>query len=127
MTLPPLLTQHVEELKSQDYDIEVSESSSEICIVFKNYPLPIGIWNRDKSDLLVITNAAYPNSKMDMFWVTPGLTLKDGRPPEAGNTQENHGGKDWQRFSWHPGPWDPARDNLVTYLEVVNHRLHQSK
>ena len=127
MTPPPLLLKHIEELKTQGYVIEVTESSGEICIVFRDYPLPPDIWNRDKTDLMVIAQHVYPNPKLDMFWVTPGLTLKDGRMPQGGEAKEVHCGKEWQRFSWHPQSWNPARDNLITYLEVINHRLGMGK
>jgi len=126
MTPLPLLLQHIDELR-KSYEIEVSESSNEICIVFKNYPLPTAVWNVDKTDLLILANSAYPNAKMDMFWVTPGLTLKDGKVPQSGDVIETHCGKNWQRFSWHPQSWNPVTDNLLTYLEVVNHRLHMSR
>ena len=127
MTLPPLLFQHVEELKGQGFIVDVTESAGEICLVFKDYPLPLGMWSKDKVDLLVIATPAYPNAKMDMFWVNPGLQLRDGRAPEAGSSMEGHCGKQWQRFSWHPQAWNPATDNLITYLELVNHRLHMSQ
>src|SRR6266566_386531 len=108
MTLPPLLSQHIEELRRQGFVIDLTESAGEICIVFKEYPLSPGIWSKDKVDLLVVATPAYPNAKMDMFWVTPGLQLKDGRSPEAASSMENHCGKEWQRFSWHPLSWNPA-------------------
>jgi len=127
MTLPPLLAQHIEELRGRDYTIEVTEASNEICLVFKDYPLPVGMWNKDRTDMLIIAQPVYPNSKLDMFWVAPGLTLSDGRIPQGGDVRETHCGREWQRFSWHLQTWNPARDNLITYLEVVDHRLHMRK
>ena len=95
--------------------------------MFRGYKIPSNIWGRDSVDLLVQVPGLYPNAKLDMFWVYPKLTLPDGRIPEGGNTDENYLNRIWQRFSWHPSNWNPARDNLSTYLELVNHRLHQKR
>lgn len=127
MNLPPQLSQELELLKTEGYNIEVSEESSSFCVVFKDYNLPEGIWNKDKTDLLIIAQTVYPNAKLDMFWVAPGLKLADGRMPQAGDVEESHCGKTWQRFSWHAEKWNPARDNITTYLELINHRLKMRK
>lgn len=131
MTLPPLLEQHMNQLRREGYDIEVTvEGSGEqarIYLVFKEYPIPASIWGRTTGDLLIVAQGVYPNAKLDMFWVYPKLLLPDGRLPEGGNSDESYLGRVWQRFSWHPSAWNPARDNLITYLELVNHRLHQRR
>ncbi len=131
MSLPPLLEQHVNELRRAGYVIEVTVDGSgeqaRIQLVFKDYPVPMNIWGRDTVDLLVTAQGVYPNAKLDMFWVHPKLVLPGGRLPEGGNADESYLGRVWQRFSWHPSTWNPARDNLITYLELVNHRLHQGR
>jgi len=123
MNLPPQLSLELDQLRSQGLVIEVQEDSPLFCLIFKDYNLPEGIWNMSKTDLLIIAQPVYPNARLDMFWVEPGLRLADGRTPRAGDCMENHCGKQWQRFSWHPSKWNPAQDNIITYLEFVNHRL----
>lgn len=125
MALPPLLQEHIDQLRNDGHDIQVIDGS-EICMVFKNYPIPANIWDRDKVDLLVITHPTYPNAKMDMFWVDPAISLKSGAQAKA-VSPENKCGKTWQRFSWHVNTWNPAHDNVITYLNVVNDRLRRNE
>jgi len=125
MTLPPLLQQHIEQLRTQGYNIE-SKEGSEICIIFKGYPVPTKIWDHDKVDLLIVTPPTYPNAKLDMFWVDPPITLKSGAQAKA-VSPEKKCERDWQRFSWHVNNWNPAHDNLITYLNVVNDRLKRNE
>lgn len=124
MALPPLLEEHISHLRSQGYNIEVKEDS-EICIIFKDYRIPSNIWNCDKTDLLVITHPTYPNAKMDMFWVDPPIALKSGAQAQA-VSPETRCGRSWLRFSWHVQTWNPAHDNLMTYLNVVDDRLKRN-
>ena len=131
MNVPPLLEQHLSHLRGNGHEIEVtSEGSGELAriyLVFKGYPVPPSIWGLATVDLLVMAQGVYPNTKMDMFWVAPVLLLPDGRRPEGGTSDESYLGRVWQRFSWHPSSWNPAHDNLLSYLELVNHRLHQRR
>ena len=127
MNLPPQLSTELEQLRSEGYVIEVLEEKSVFCIVFKDYPLPQGVWNREKTDLLIRVQPVYPNGKLDMFWVNPEILLKNGNKPKAGDVIENYCGKQWQRFSWHVQKWNPAIDSILTYLQVVNHRLGLSQ
>ena len=125
-----LLMRHIQELRDAGHTIEVTEEAGEQgrnLMVFKDYEIPVQIWSRDKVDLLIIIPPPYPNAKLDMFWVMPKLFLPDGAIPNAAACEEIYLGRTWQRFSWHPSTWNPARDDLKTYLEVVNHRLHQRR
>ena len=63
-----------------------------------------------------------------MFWTEESLTLKNGQTPQSAEVIENHLGKRWRRFSYHPynnRPWNPAQDNIATYLEYVKQRLRK--
>jgi len=124
---PPQLSQELDLLRSQGYTIDVCEENNSFCVCFKDYALPKDAWNKEKTDLLIIVQIAYPNAQLDMFWVTPDLLLANGQKPQAGDVQESHCGRQWQRFSWHPQKWNPARDNIITYLELINHRLGMMK
>jgi hypothetical protein len=86
-------------------------------------------WNRATTDILVHVPQGYPLSAMDMFWVTPGLALADGRVPQNGDLIETYGGHAWQRFSWHYPPgyrWNAATDGLLTHMRFARVRLGQA-
>jgi len=125
MGLPPLLQDHIKTLESDGYKIDVKDGSA-ICIIIKDYPVPENIWDHDKTDLLVMAHHTYPNAKMDMFWVDPPICLKSGAQAKAVQADKQCN-KTWQRFSWHVDGWNPAHDNLITYLDVVNDRLNRNE
>jgi hypothetical protein len=49
--------------------------------------------------------------------------LANGNVPRSADGIETHLGRQWRRFSWHLTKWNPASDDLRTYLEFVNSRL----
>lgn len=126
MQIPPLLQEHIKILEREGHKIEI-HVDSEIHIVFKDYKIPDQIWDPNKTDLLVITHPTYPNAKMDMFWVNPPISLKSGKTAQAAGTTEGKLGINWLRFSWHVQSWNPGKDNLITYLDVVNDRLRRDE
>ena len=126
MQISPLLQEHIRILEREGHKIEIYVDS-EIHIVFKNYEIPAQIWDRNKTDLLIITHSTYPNAKMDMFWVNPPISLKSGKKAQATDTTEDKLGINWLRFSWHVQSWNPGKDNLITYLDVVNDRLRRDE
>lgn len=125
MAIPELLAEHIDFLRSEGYEINV-QVDQEICIVLKDYAIPADIWSSDKVDLLVIAHPSYPNPKMDMFWVDPAITLQNKNVPQAVSSVSKCG-RTWQQFSWHVTTWNPAKDNLITYLDVINDRLQRNQ
>lgn len=125
MDLPPLLEEHIGVLRQAGYDVEAIPGAT-IGIIIKSYPIPPDIWNEPHADLLIITHPTYPNATIDMFWLDPPISLRRGVPANA-TTMEMQFGREWQRFSWHVGSWNPAHDNLLTYLKVVDHRLSRDE
>lgn len=128
MSLPPQLEADLAALREQGYNISAYReppTGNQIFVVFEKYPLPPG-WSKQETRLLIITDISYPNSKLDMFWVDEDVRLADGgRIPQAGGTFETYVNKRWHRFSWHVQKWNPAVDNLITYLGTVDARLWQ--
>jgi hypothetical protein len=81
------------------------------------------------TDILLQVPQGYPLSALDMFWVTPGLALADGRQPQNADQLETYAGRTWQRFSWHYPPghrWNPASDGLLSHLRFARVRLGQA-
>lgn len=90
-------------------------------VVFDLFPLPSG-YNKDTTRLLVKVPPGYPAAKLDMFWTESDLALSNRSLPQ-GCSQEQVMGTTWLRFSWHTNNWNPAYDNLRTYLGFIQSRL----
>lgn len=88
-------------------------------------------WNRPSTDVLFVAPPGYPAAQPDCFWVEPtGFRLENGSTPHASNDSNPiPGDVDTSRrttwFSWHVQGWNPSRDTLWTYFNVVLDRLKQ--
>lgn len=126
--LPPQLEDDLNALRQENglaVDVQrVPPTGNQIFVIIQNYPLPPG-WSQTETRLLLITDVGYPNSKIDMFWVDPKVTLPNNKVPQAGEALETYLGQQWRRFSWHVKKWNPAVDNIKSYLHTVNTRLNQ--
>lgn len=96
-------------------------------IAVDNVHLPEG-WNREKVTLLFVAPPGYPSAQPDCFWLEPGgLRLAGGLTPQASNDANPIPGDETPRsttwFSWHLQGWNPNRDSLVTYFNVIKQRL----
>lgn len=124
--IPEELVKDLEELKEWGYVYDITEDAGRVYVVFKGYPLPNGLYNVDKTDLLVFTTPLYPNAGFDMFWVDQSVVLRSSGAPKSGESIENHLGKSWRRFSYHPynaKAWNPSQDNVVSFMAYVDQRL----
>jgi hypothetical protein len=119
MVLPQQLIGEVEELRTEGFSVELIDAEGYANMLFREYPLPPG-YNATSATLLLRFPPSYPNGRPDMFWTDPGLTRADGAIPPGADHFEEHMGRRWRRFSWHPQRWNPANDDLRTYLEFVN-------
>src|SRR6266568_969910 len=107
---------------------EANLTGSQILVIFRNYQLPLGIYNREKTDLMIFTTPYYPNAGFDMFWVDDRLLLKNNSIPQGANSVENYLGRNWRRFSYHPysaRPWNPGEDSILTFMQHVEQRLRK--
>ena len=129
MNLPPQLEADLKVLSDQGFKVSAHRDPSNpnrVFVFFEQYPLSPG-WNKKETNLLLITDISYPNSKLDMFWVDPDLVLAGNRIPQSGEAIERYLEKDWRRFSWHVQKWNPAVDSIITYLGTVDARLSQQQ
>lgn len=128
MALPPRLQREIDELIDSPCNIEVSEDSDFINLVFKTFPLEEG-YSAPVSDLLLRVPRSYPEAGPDMFWVDPEIILATGQIPQSAENIESHLGKNWRRFSWHRqgSPWNPTIDNIQGYVEFIRRRLREKK
>ncbi len=124
MGLPPQLETDINKLKETGYSVAAHRENNQILVVIEKYPVPLG-WNKSETTLLLVTDIGYPNSRIDMFWTDLDFKLSGERIPQAGDAVQPFLGKQWRRFSWHVQKWNPAVDNIITYLGTVDARLRQ--
>jgi hypothetical protein len=124
--IPDELVKDLELLRTRGFSFELTEANSRVYIIFRGFPLPDGVYNMQKTDLLIFTTPLYPNAGFDMFWVDNKLTLKNGGIPKNSDQVESHLGRAWRRFSYHPYQnkhWSPSEDSVVVFIQHVEQRL----
>lgn len=99
--------------------------SGAILVTVVNVSLPPG-WNKPSTSIRFLVPPGYPFAALDCFWADNDLLLDGGRMPQnasAGNAVAGDGGVGlW--FSWHLlQPWNPNRDTLSSWMNVVIDRL----
>ncbi len=118
----------LELLRERCSTVERIDDGTRSLVIIRALELP-SHWNRATTDILFHAPQGYPLAAMDMFWVTPGLALADGRSPQNADQIEMYAGDTWQRFSWHYPPghrWNPATDGLLSHLRFARMRLGQA-
>jgi hypothetical protein len=120
-----LLEEQIEILRSQYPDVTVRYlPSGAVLVMLPNVLLPEG-WSKESTSVRFLAPVGYPHAKPDCFWADADLRLRGGATPAntAPNPipEINEGGHLW--FSWHTEKWNPNRDSLLTYVNVVKNRL----
>ncbi len=124
------LKEHLRQLKQPATVQDRVLPSGAHLIKIENYLLPQG-WNRSVVTILFVAPAGFPGAQPDCFWLAPlGVRLANGSPPEASNdvnripeAPDEIG--TW--FSWHVQTWQPNRDSLITYYNVIRQRLERAR
>ena len=89
--------------------------------IYHRYPLPSG-YNVSMITLAVDVPTSYPGAQLDMFYCYPHLTLKTGAIIAQTQATQQIAANNFQRWSRHRGQsslWNPASDNLITHLGLV--------
>jgi hypothetical protein len=123
--LPSTLHDEIAELRAEGHTIEVAEEPDWIVLIFLEWSLPRG-YTKDRSRLLLRIPRSYRFGKPDMFWTDSDLRLLNGQMPQRASAEQVLG-TEWLRFSWHPQKWDPAKDNLRSYLAFVDSGLSRAR
>jgi hypothetical protein len=88
--------------------------------------LPAG-WSKPSTSVILVAPQGYPFAKPDCFWTDSDLRLANGNLPQ--NAQPNNPipglAEPVLWFSWHVDPWNPNRDDLVTWFTLIRQRLAQ--
>jgi E2/UBC family protein E len=118
------LQEQFEILKSEYPEASIQQlPSGAALIVIPSFSLPKG-WSQDKTTIKFIAPVGYPFAKPDCFWVDQNVRLQNQTMPQSSGLNaipEVGGNHLW--FSWHVGQWNPNRDNLSTYVRVIEERL----
>lgn len=116
---------HIERLRARIGDVHVQEVAGAGWVIrIPAVTLPTG-WNKQSTHVSLVAPQGYPFAKPDCFWTDLDLRLANGNMPQ--NAQINNpipGVPDamlW--FSWHVDPWNPNRDDLVTWFTLIKQRL----
>lgn len=115
-----------EYLVSKGYQFEEKVDGIRHGLIIRNYELPIGKYNHERSDLLIIIPQGYPDTRPDMWYFFPAILLMPGNRP-ARQTQASipFEGKTWQRWSRHypADQWRSGIDGIHTYLKKIDTAL----
>lgn len=130
----PIVLQQFEALKSAFIELSFSLSSmpnGAYLVTTIGMKLPQG-WNRDTITILFVIPPGYPAAQPDCFWVEPGgFRLQNGDTPQASNDANPIPGETVLRnttwFSWHLQSWNPNKDSLLTYFQVIKQRLDPAR
>lgn len=99
----------------------------QVGIVLEELPLPVGKYDYDKVDLLIILPGGYPDACPDMFFTDPWVRLAaTGRYPDRADQAHQFEGRSWQRWSRHSGDWRPGIDGLHTMMARARHAIEKS-
>lgn len=91
-------------------------------VVLYGFQVPAG-YDQREVDVNVRIESGYPDTQIDMVYVSPPLTLTSGKAIGA-TAEDRFDGKQWQRWSRHrtaENPWRPGIDNLATHFALVDH------
>jgi Prokaryotic E2 family E/Multiubiquitin len=93
-------------------------------MILRQYPLPAGLFDAPKADLLILIPAGYPDVPPDMFYTLPWVKLT-GRNmlPRCADQPHLFAGQTWQRWSRHNTEWRPGIDGIWSMLKRVDHAL----
>ena len=120
--IPPQLALDVEVLRQCGYAIDVTEEGTRHYVIIKSFQMN-SAYSPTTTDLMMMADYQYPQSRMDMYWTDPEVRCGTGAPPMNADQFEIHLGRRWQRWSWHYPLWQPGKHNLITHLEVFLDRL----
>ena len=121
------VTMQLEQLRERFAGADVRPVTSDMMLVtVPNVRLPEG-WSKPSTSIRFIIPSGYPYSPLDCFWTDADLTLQDGGQPQNTGVNPMPGDADaglW--FSWHlMAPWNPNRDTLITWMNVVINRMKE--
>lgn len=107
----------------EDYGLpwETVQDGSQWVLVH-DFPSQHEGYNHATVTIAIRLETGYPNAQLDMVYVHPPLTRKDGRQIGATNATQVVAGIIFQRWSRHRtpnNPWRPGQDNLGSHIFLI--------
>lgn len=103
---------------------EEVEQGGQKALVFRDYPLPAGVFDHPQADLLVLLPGGWPDTGSDMFYLFPWVkVVRTGAYANCADQPHTFGDRTWQRWSRHSPEWRCGRDGIWTVLRRVDTAL----
>ena len=99
---------------------ETTIQGAERWVLIHEHPLPDG-YDHERVTVAILISGGYPESPLDMFYLLPALSRRDGVAIPATSAHALDG-KAYQRWSRHrpsDHPWRPGLDNLETHVDLT--------
>jgi hypothetical protein len=110
-------------LVEKGYKYTAKRVGGDVHVIIEGFSFPAA-YTPQRSNLLIILPAGYPNANLDMFRTLPDVKLASGAWPQNADNREVHAGVSWQRWSRHfTSAWRQGIDNLRTFVASIRHEL----
>lgn len=97
-------------------------------LVFPDFRLPAGHFDREASSVLIILPGGYPDLPPDMFFLNPWVRLAATKQyARCADQSHQFNNINWQRWSRHNNEWRRGKDGIWTMLKRVEHALQEAK
>ncbi|HEX8124726.1 MAG TPA: E2/UBC family protein [Allosphingosinicella sp.] len=110
-------------LKARYPGAVLQDGAGAVVVSVPHVRLPKG-WNKKETSVHFLIPVAFPHANPDCFNTEADLRLANGALPQNSTEQPMPliGSTLW--FSWHlQGGWKPNRDNLLTWMAVIERRF----
>ena len=122
-----LVTAQLAEVRRRFVAAEVLQmASGTMLVTVPDVALPKG-WSKPSTTIRFLVPASYPFAQLDCFWAEADLRLASGGSPQnAAANPIPEAGQVGLWFSWHlTTPWNPNRDTLSSWMNVILERMRQ--
>lgn len=117
----------IDALKQSFPNSDVKElPDGQFLVTVSGVKLPPNDWNKQQAVVSFVVPRGYPMANPDCFYADEDLRLRSGAFPKNSSLQSQpffSGQRLW--FSWHFASWNPNRDNLLSYVRMIQKRLRQ--
>lgn len=79
-------------------------------------------YNHATVTIAIRLDTGYPNTQLDMVYVSPALSRKDGQPINRTEVTQSIAGQSYQRWSRHrsdKNPWKPGQDGIGSHIFLI--------
>lgn len=91
-------------------------------VLVHRFPSQSDGYNHPEVTVAIRLETGYPFTPLDMVYVLPALSRKDGQPIGATEATQLIAGQVYQRWSRHRtgnNPWKPGQDGLASHIFLI--------